>query len=230
MTVDFSFNFHRVIAAGAAESVPDISNTAVVWDLLETTTCGLILLATRSMSFEAAFWNPTAEEWVVVSSGDLVANIPQTIVFPYKGARVYIRKTTTSGSDLHLYCGIDSTTVASSGTSPTPPTPSPTSISKDFYWSDVAGGEVTIGTIADGTIVESAILDILDAFDGGTQIEIGINTAHAEVMLAVENDPSYVASYQTTSNVSYSTGVAVKLFFPAGTPTQGSGKVVVFLS
>ena len=100
-----------------------------------------------------------------------------------------------------------------------------------FAWSDVAGGSLDIGTV-DGTgprVAEGVEVDIDVGFDGGTLITVGTAIAHAELMTVSENDPTSANRYRADTNIVYAPGVVVKIFFPAGAPTVGSGSVTVML-
>ena len=103
-------------------------------------------------------------------------------------------------------------------------------LTQTFDWTDVAGGEIAVGVAPLGTMVQSVLLTILDDFDGGVSIEVGSDAAPAQLMLGAENIPSLVESYISFVDVLYVADTTVKVFFTAGTPTQGSGKVTVFLS
>lgn len=104
-----------------------------------------------------------------------------------------------------------------------------THIVQTFNWTDVIGGPVTMGIIPAGSVVSGVILSIGTTFDGGTQMEIGSDLAHAEIMAATDNMPDYSAKYSTTNDVRYLVPTAVRVFFPAGTPTQGTAQVTMFI-
>lgn len=109
----FEFDAHRVIASGAAEVAPvDMNDTRII----ELPTYadknthelndGLILFSTVTMGYEVGLWDgtfPATPVRRVVATGTLTAAAPPVVIpFPYRDARIDIRKTTVTVADATL--------------------------------------------------------------------------------------------------------------------------------
>lgn len=98
----------------------------------------------------------------------------------------------------------------------------------DFDWSDVAGGDVVVGKLLEGHIVEHAVVRITSPFDGGTQITVGDAVAQGRLQVISDNDPLTAGEYRTSPNYEYLVDTEIKVFFSAGSPTTGAGKVIIY--
>ena len=107
---------------------------------------------------------------------------------------------------------------------------SPQHFQHTILWSDVAGGEVALGSVSAGYMVSFVMLEVIDAFNGATQVTIGSDLAHGELMVAAENDLAMVARYTTDAFVPYAADTAIKAFFPAGSPTAGEALITVLVA
>ena len=106
MAHDFSFDFYRIVEAGSAELVPLNPHSIICWHLkgwpnLPTHELpnSLILLSSGSdLNYEIGIWDVTTGigNWIVVTTGTLTNSVPSVIPFPYRGARLYIRSTSTT--------------------------------------------------------------------------------------------------------------------------------------
>lgn len=103
-------------------------------------------------------------------------------------------------------------------------------IEADFDHSDVAGGSVVIGNVPGGKRVQHCDLQIDVAFDGGTTITVGDATAQGRIMTATDNDPGFVARYHEEPDHEYLTTTELRVWFPSGAPTVGSGTAVLYLA
>lgn len=101
---------------------------------------------------------------------------------------------------------------------------------KAINWVDIAGGSVVVGIVPVGSVIADVVLSVDTAFNGGTQIEVGSDLAHAEIMLATDNDPSVTGKYHVDSTLFCAAQKEVKAFFPSGTPSQGAAVLTVFVS
>lgn len=100
----------------------------------------------------------------------------------------------------------------------------------DFDFSDVLGGSVVIGTCIEGRVVSEVALLIEDDFDGGVAITIGDDVAQARFQAVADNNPEKVNTYQASVHHEYTSDTEIKVFFPAGAPTKGSGRAIVYLA
>ena len=99
----------------------------------------------------------------------------------------------------------------------------------DFDWSDVAGGSVLLGTCPAGHIVDKTIVSIENAFNGGVQITVGDSVAQARLQAIIDNVPYVSSYYEVNNSYEYTATTELKIFFPGGNPTAGSGRVLIYL-
>lgn len=107
--------------------------------------------------------------------------------------------------------------------------PDTTRLLADFDWTDVAGGSVVLGTVKGRFVIAEAVVIIDYPFDGGLQITVGDAIAQGRIMTASENMPSVAARYKKDTDLEYLDTTELLVFFPSGTPTTGSGRVIVYL-
>jgi len=100
----------------------------------------------------------------------------------------------------------------------------------DFGFADVPSGSVSLGVLPPGHIVRETVVEILDPFNGGTAITVGDAAAQARFQAVSDNSPER-ANHYNVNNVfeGYATETEIFVYFPAGSPTSGSGKVTVFV-
>jgi hypothetical protein len=113
MSTDFSFDFHRTIAAGAAEAAPTTTDDNRVWDLQsivelpshEIPDSLLLLSVGATIDYEIGVWDVSdiPAVWRVVSTGTATNGTPVVVPFVFRGARIYIRKTNVTGADTVLF-------------------------------------------------------------------------------------------------------------------------------
>lgn len=99
-----------------------------------------------------------------------------------------------------------------------------------FDYTNVSGGSLSLGDCpADITVVTVAlIIDI--AFNNSTTITVGDSVAQGRLMAVADNNTEQVATYKRNVDYLYTAETEILIFFPSGTPTQGEGKVFVYLS
>jgi hypothetical protein len=71
------------------------------------------------------------------------------------------------------------------------------------------------------------VLEITQAFDGGTAITIGDTVAQGRFQAAADNTPGVAAVYETQPNYAYVVTTEVFVFL-TGTPTVGQGRVIMY--
>lgn len=98
---------------------------------------------------------------------------------------------------------------------------------QSFDMNDVAGGSLLIGSV-DENIIFTVIVTIETVFDNTTTCTIGDSGAQGRLMDASENNMSLQESYQTFHSYRYETETDLYVYFPTGTPTQGSGHVTIY--
>lgn len=98
----------------------------------------------------------------------------------------------------------------------------------DFAFSDLPG-PISLGFVAAGHLVNKTIIDIESPFDGGTQITVGDSVAQARLQAIGDNFPEYANFYEVNNSYEYDTTTEIFVFFPAGTPTTGNGRVIIYL-
>lgn len=100
----------------------------------------------------------------------------------------------------------------------------------DFDYTDFTGGPVAllIGKMLKDVYCNSCVVDIIDAFDGGVTLTVGDMVAQGRLQIVADNFPGIVDQYETRPNYAYSVSTDVYVFL-TGTPTVGSGRVVVYL-
>jgi len=99
----------------------------------------------------------------------------------------------------------------------------------DFDHGDIGGGSLSLGTVISGHIVRLTVVEVLSPFDGSTDITVGDNVAQGRFQAVNDNNPRRVHVYQAFNHYEYGGDTEVKLFFPAGAPTTGSGRATVYI-
>lgn len=98
----------------------------------------------------------------------------------------------------------------------------------DFTFADVPG-PVKIGTVRSGHLVRNTVVRIDTAFDGGLELTIGDMIAQGRLQTISDNQPEFVNHWNVNNVYEYTSTTDVYIFFPNGTPTQGVGRVIVYL-
>jgi hypothetical protein len=99
----------------------------------------------------------------------------------------------------------------------------------DFAFADVAGGSLSLGDCDAGFTVLKAVVNILTAFNNGVTITVGDAVAQGRLMTASDINTAKVGMYDADSHYKYPAKTELFIYFPSGTPNQGSGKVIVYL-
>ena len=99
----------------------------------------------------------------------------------------------------------------------------------DFSWTDFVAGRVSLGVCPAERVIPEVALCIFTAFDGGAQLTVGDVAAQGRLMTAAENSPDNVALYKKDVDYEYAAETEIFIFFPAGTPTTGSGRIIAYL-
>lgn len=98
----------------------------------------------------------------------------------------------------------------------------------DFTYSDV-GSSIIIGSCVAGNIISKVIFEVIEPFNGGLTLTIGDAIGQGRLMTANQNNPSYSGSYCISPNILYETSTEIRIYFPSGSPTNGIGRVIVYL-
>jgi hypothetical protein len=101
------------------------------------------------------------------------------------------------------------------------------SLTVEFTWADVPG-QLLIGKVPAGFFCPSCVVEIIDPFDGGTQITVGDLVAQGRFQGAADNDPETSHLYETEPHFAYPTATNVYVFF-SGSPSVGRGRVILYL-
>jgi actin-like ATPase involved in cell morphogenesis len=90
--------------------------------------------------------------------------------------------------------------------------------------------EIILGSLVSGKVIEKTVVAITDAFDEGTEITIGTQAAQGILQAASDNIPTYEnSSFGTFNNLYLTENMEFKAFI-SGTPTQGTGTVIIYYS
>jgi len=101
----------------------------------------------------------------------------------------------------------------------------------EFTFVDVSpGGSVLAGTVPAGYRAVDSVVEIDVGFDAGTQITVGDAVAQARLQAIVDNDPSVAGAYETDNNEKYASDTAISVYFPAGNPTVGVGRAIIYIA
>jgi hypothetical protein len=98
----------------------------------------------------------------------------------------------------------------------------------DFTWADAAAGSLPLGRCPAGHLVRKTTIEIVVAFNGGTRLTVGDLAAQGRLQAAANNLPEERNTYEVENNYEYASAEIIYLFFPSGTPTIGSGRVIVY--
>jgi hypothetical protein len=88
---------------------------------------------------------------------------------------------------------------------------------------------VSLGQISAGYIVRETIVDIQEVFDGSVGITVGDMVAQGRLQVIADNNPTLVNRYNVNNVEEYATDTDLYVFFPAGTPTTGRARVLVYI-
>lgn len=102
------------------------------------------------------------------------------------------------------------------------------SISVNFTFSDFANSSKVIGTVLANRNVNNTKLIVDSIFDNGT-ITVGDSLEPNRLMGSSDNALGYANTYVSELDYLYTTDTVVNLYF-TGSPTEGSGRVVISLS
>lgn len=100
----------------------------------------------------------------------------------------------------------------------------------DFDHTAWVVGWVSLGICPGGRCAAICVVEVIDAFDGGAQVTIGDITAHGRLQVAADNDLQEVYRYHSNPDYVYNVDQQLYIYMSAGTPTHGSGRVLVYLS
>jgi hypothetical protein len=100
----------------------------------------------------------------------------------------------------------------------------------DFDYTDVSGGSLSLGNCPDNISVATVSLIIDTVFNGSTTITVGDSVAQGRLMVVADNDPAELGTFRRDVDYLYSAETELFIFFPSGAPTQGQGKIFVYLS
>ena len=90
-------------------------------------------------------------------------------------------------------------------------------------------GPVALGTVPADHLVRKAVVEILEVFDGGAAITVGDAVAQGRFQAVADNTPSRVFRYNHENDYRYDTDTAVAVYLPAGAPTVGRARVILYL-
>jgi hypothetical protein len=99
-----------------------------------------------------------------------------------------------------------------------------------FSFTDFPGGSLSIGTAPAGMVIGETVVKIIQTFNNGPMITVGDAVAQGRFQAVADNFPGYLGYYETDPHYIYSVDTEILIFFPGGTPTQGSGEVIIYLS
>lgn len=99
-----------------------------------------------------------------------------------------------------------------------------------FDHSDVSAGSLSLGTTGAGVVVSEVGIAVLTPFDGGTMITVGDAGGNARLIEVAHNAPGDAELYKRDADHEYVLPTEVKIYFPGGSPTTGTGFVVVYIS
>ena len=82
------------------------------------------------------------------------------------------------------------------------------------------------------TLVAMSVIEICTAFNEPVNIEVGRLSAPAELMIGTDSNAQSVDRYQVSNDLLYSvdTNLFLTVIVPSGFPTQGFGRVLVYLN
>lgn len=101
-------------------------------------------------------------------------------------------------------------------------------VEADFDFNDVAAGSKVIGSVPAGARIPLVALLINIAFDGNTGITIGDDAGQGRLLTTGEYASDAANYYITEPHVKYASGAELKIYFPAGAPTQGEGTAIIY--
>jgi hypothetical protein len=96
-----------------------------------------------------------------------------------------------------------------------------------FGFGDFAGGSKSIGVVPGNIIISKLVLRVISPFNNGSEITVGDDIAQGRLMVIADNFPDNVGRYSAEPDYLYSSDTEIKMYFPNGTPDQGSGEVIV---
>jgi hypothetical protein len=102
-------------------------------------------------------------------------------------------------------------------------------IESSFDFDDVNIGIKSIGFIPSGRRIVKSDLIIETEFDGNTTINIGDDDAEGRLINAQQNSPGIADTYSVESNILFTALTELKMFF-TGSPTQGTGTIIIYYS
>ena len=97
----------------------------------------------------------------------------------------------------------------------------------DFSHIDFGSGYLSIGNTYDGYFVDRVVIEVESAFDEGT-ITVGDALVSDLFTIATDSELTVPNLYEKASGFEYSYNSDIRIYF-TGSPTQGSGRVIVHL-
>lgn len=97
----------------------------------------------------------------------------------------------------------------------------------DFDFNTFGLDWITIGNTYDGYFVDKVVIEVESAFDEGT-ITVGDALVSDLFTIATDSELTVSNLYEKASGFEYSYNSDIRIYF-TGTPTQGSGRVIVYL-
>ena len=97
----------------------------------------------------------------------------------------------------------------------------------DFDFNTFGLDWITIGNTYDGYFVDKVVIEVESAFDEGT-ITVGDALVSDLFTIATDSELTVPNLYEKASGFEYSYNSDIRIYF-TGSPTQGSGRVIVYL-
>lgn len=97
----------------------------------------------------------------------------------------------------------------------------------DFSHIDFGSGYLSIGNTYDGYFVDRVVIEVESAFDEGT-VTVGDSLTADLFTDATDSELTVPNLYEKASGFEYSYNSDIRIYF-TGSPTQGSGRVIVHL-
>lgn len=97
----------------------------------------------------------------------------------------------------------------------------------DFSYTDFVSGYISIGNTYNGYFVDKVVIEVESAFDEGT-ITVGDALTADLFTVAGDSELTVPNLYEKASSFQYSYNSDIRIAF-SGNPTQGSGRVIVYL-
>ena len=187
-------------------------------------------------SFELSLWETTSTPTQIVSdifvAGDNLYNVVLSLPITDEERTFEVRVSQTSSYSIINYINSqiwNSRLVFAAIGVFSGEIPDSKYLSMAFDYTDVLAGSKFIGELSANVAVQSVSLIIGNSFDGGTSISVGDQTYTANLMSVSANIPTAADIYRSGCDVQYASPALINLNFGhSGTPTMGSGTVIVY--